>query len=68
LKRQSSDPHLGRNYAIFSLYFEQGFTAEAIARHPHIGLSTKGVESSLLRVKQVLKARLGRPFPKTMAG
>lgn len=69
LQRQSSDPHSGRNFAIFSLYFEQGFTAEAIARNPHIGLSTKGVESALLRVKRVLKASLGKPFcSKSTAG
>jgi len=67
LKRQLSDSHFVRNYAIFRLYFEDGFTAKAISRLPGIDLSEKGVESALLRLKSLLKAALGRQLPRPKA-
>jgi RNA polymerase sigma-70 factor (ECF subfamily) len=41
-----------------------GLTADAIAGLPSIGLSTKGVESSLLRLTWLLRDEIGRDRPK----
>ena len=49
---------LKRDLAIFYLYFRQGFTAQAISRVPNIGLTVKGVESTLFRLTRLLKAKL----------
>ena len=55
LKTQSSDPHFSRNWTIFWLYFEKGYTAKAISRLPGIDLTEKGVESALLRLTRFVK-------------
>ena len=44
-----------RDETIFWLYYQQGFTAEAIAALPSIGLSSKGVESAIFRITQVVR-------------
>jgi RNA polymerase sigma-70 factor, ECF subfamily len=66
LKAEATEPESIRNLAIFRLYYEEGYTAEAIARLSGIGLSTKGVESALLRLTKSLKARLGPNCQLTM--
>jgi RNA polymerase sigma-70 factor, ECF subfamily len=47
-----------RDRLIFQLYYRQGFTTKKIACIPAIGLSQKGVESSLHRLTERLKKRV----------
>jgi RNA polymerase sigma-70 factor (ECF subfamily) len=47
-----------RDRRIFWLYYRSGLTASAIASLPTIGLSTKGVESTLLRLTKQIRAQL----------
>jgi RNA polymerase sigma-70 factor (ECF subfamily) len=54
----ASGPELERDRKIFWLYYRAGLTASAIAALPMIGLSTKGVESTLLRLTRQVRARL----------
>jgi RNA polymerase sigma-70 factor (ECF subfamily) len=61
LKTHASEVHFSRNYAIFQLYFEHGLTARDIAGMPNIGLSTKGVESALVRLIRLLKEVIHSP-------
>ncbi len=44
-----------RDESIFWLYYEQGYTAKEIADIPAFGLTIKGVESTLLRLKHVIR-------------
>ena len=44
-----------RDQAIFWLYYEQGFTAREISELPGMGLTVKGVESTLLRLARFIK-------------
>ena len=46
-----------RDQAIFWLYYRQGLTAKQIADLPSIDLSVKGVESTLHRLTQLVRAR-----------
>lgn len=57
-------PQLQRSRRIFWLYYRVGLTANAIAALPYIGLSTKGVESTILRLTQRLREQLDRNQPK----
>ncbi len=43
---------------IFWLYYRHGMTAKEIAAIPAIGLTTKGVESVLVRLRQLIRAEL----------
>ena len=45
---------------IFDLYYRQGLTAQEIATLP-FGLSAKGVESLLMRLKKLIRAELDAP-------
>lgn len=47
-----------RDLTIFWLYYRQGFTAKEIVALPAIGLSLKGVESTLHRMTQFVRSRL----------
>lgn len=58
LREHAEEPHFVRDYAIFWLYYRQGLTARAISQLPGIGLSVKGVESTLLRLTKVVRAKL----------
>jgi RNA polymerase sigma-70 factor (ECF subfamily) len=49
---------LARNRLIFWLYYRTGLSASAIAGMPGMGLSTKGVESAILRMTRELRAVL----------
>jgi RNA polymerase sigma-70 factor (ECF subfamily) len=49
-----------RDKLIFRLYFQQGYTAQEIARIPEIGLSTKSVESCLQRFRIQLRNYLSQ--------
>jgi len=57
-KTQAAGPNFPRDYAIFWLYYVQGYTAKAIARLPNIGLTVKGVESTLLRLTRLVREGL----------
>jgi RNA polymerase sigma-70 factor (ECF subfamily) len=52
-------PTLERDRKIFWLYYRDGLAASAIATIPTIGLSTKGVESTILRITRQIRERLG---------
>lgn len=45
----------GRDRSIFWLYYRQGLTARAIAELPSIGLSQKGVESTIYRLTRMVR-------------
>jgi len=60
LKTQTSEPNFVRDYCIFWLYYQHGFTAKAISSLPSIGLKVKGVESTLLRLTKLVRSRMGR--------
>jgi RNA polymerase sigma-70 factor, ECF subfamily len=55
----SAGPSLERDRKIFWLYYRVGLAASAIAALPTIELSTKGVESTLLRLTRQVRERLG---------
>jgi len=47
-----------RDRLIFRLYYRQGMTANDIAGLPHIGLTTKGVESAIFRLTRLVRQEL----------
>jgi RNA polymerase sigma-70 factor (ECF subfamily) len=49
---------LDRNRLIFWLYYRDGLSASAIGALPSIGLTTKGVESILLRLTRVIRSHM----------
>ena len=60
LEKQAAEPNFARDYAIFWLYYRQGLTAKAISELPSIGLTVKGVESTLLRLTRILREQLAQ--------
>ena len=50
-----------RNRSIFWLYYQQGWSARAIAALPAIDLTPKGVESAIQRLTRQVKDELGEP-------
>jgi len=54
-------PDHERNTRIFWLHYRSGLSARAIADLPGILLTTKGVESTLLRITRELRARMAEP-------
>jgi RNA polymerase sigma-70 factor (ECF subfamily) len=67
LSQIAAGPQLQRSRRIFWLYYRVGLTANAIAALPYIGLSTKGVESTILRLTRLLREELDRNQPKAGA-
>ena len=61
LRRITSGPVAERDRRIFWLYYRVGLTASAIADFPNIGLSIKGVESTVLRLTRQVRHRLVAP-------
>jgi RNA polymerase sigma-70 factor, ECF subfamily len=61
-------PNAGRDRRIFWLYYRAGLQASAIAALPTIGLSTKGVESSLLRLTRLVRKTLARERSERASG
>jgi RNA polymerase sigma-70 factor, ECF subfamily len=59
---------LERDRRIFWLYYRVGLTANAIAALPSIGLSTKGVESTILRLTRLLRQKLAAEPSRPGAG
>jgi RNA polymerase sigma-70 factor, ECF subfamily len=58
LSRLAEGRHLERDRRVFWLYYRVGLTANAIASLPAIGLSVKGVESTILRLTRLLRQEL----------
>ena len=58
LKVVCSGPNSERDRRVFWLYFRTGLAASAIAQLRPIGLTTKGVESILLRLTREIRERL----------
>jgi RNA polymerase sigma-70 factor (ECF subfamily) len=61
LARSIPAEDLPRSQLIFWLYYRSGLSASAIASLPNIGLTTKGVESALLRLTRVVRTALTEP-------
>jgi hypothetical protein len=57
LKSRACEPTFVRDYTIFWLYYREGMTAKAIAGVSSIGLTVKGVESTLLRLTRLVRTR-----------
>jgi RNA polymerase sigma-70 factor (ECF subfamily) len=55
LQNLSSAETYKRDEAIFWLYYEQGYTAKEISMLPAVGLTVKGVESTLLRLTRFVR-------------
>jgi RNA polymerase sigma-70 factor (ECF subfamily) len=55
LQHCSPSQTLARDRAIFWLYYKAGLTAKSISRLPSLGLTTKGVESTLGRLTRLLR-------------
>ena len=51
--------HSRRDYLVFWLYYRHGFTARAISSLSGIELTTKGVESTILRLTRLVRVRMG---------
>lgn len=66
LKGAVCGSHGERDRRIFWLYYRAGLAASEIARLPTIGLTTKGVESTILRLTRIVRNELipaSRPEP-----
>lgn len=59
-----SGPDQERNARVFWLYYRVGLSAAAIATLPEIGISTKGVESLILRITKELRQRMAASQPR----
>lgn len=57
-------PNSERDRKIFWLYYRVGLAASAIAGLPAVGLTTKGVESTLARLTRQVRERLSGPTKK----
>lgn len=60
LETHAAGPNFTRDCAIFWLYYRQGLTAKAISDLPAIGLTVKGVESTLLRLIRLIKEKMNK--------
>ena len=60
LREAESGVNAKRDRGIFWLYYRVGLPASAIAALPAVGLTTKGVESTILRLTRVVRRRLAR--------
>jgi len=58
LRSVASGETAARDRRIFWLYYRAGLPAATIATIPRIGLTTKGVESTLLRLTRDIRSRL----------
>jgi RNA polymerase sigma-70 factor, ECF subfamily len=60
LARVVAAHELAHSRRIFWLYYRCGLSARAIAALPNIGLSTKGVESTILRLNRLVRMAVAR--------
>jgi RNA polymerase sigma-70 factor, ECF subfamily len=58
LRRSVDSPSAPRDRSIFWMHFQLGMSSEAIARISSIGLTQKGVESSIYRTLQLIRKTL----------
>ena len=58
LETCSRGPDQQRDCLIFWLYYQQGMSAKAIAALPTVGLTAKGVESSIFRLTRLVREQL----------
>jgi len=58
LNASLSEGTADRDRTIFWLYYRQGFTTKAIALLPAIGLTIKGVESTIFRLTKLVRRRM----------
>jgi RNA polymerase sigma-70 factor (ECF subfamily) len=63
LRVAETGPNVERDRKIFWLYYRVGLSASAIASLPSTGLTTKGVESTILRLTRHVKLRLVHQGP-----
>jgi len=63
LKSLMPEPVTERDYNIFWMYFQQGFTASEIGAISAYRLTVKGVEASIHRTKELLKKIFQDPEP-----
>jgi RNA polymerase sigma factor (sigma-70 family) len=61
LKRKLTGPNASRDRKVFWLYHRHELTAKAIAAIPTFGLTEKGVESAILRLRILVKQELMEP-------
>ncbi len=61
LQRAADSPSAPRDRSIFWMHFQLGMSSEAIARIASIGLTPKGVESSIFRTLQFIRKNLRYP-------
>lgn len=67
LRSRASEPCHERDRTIFWLYYRQGLTARQIASIPAVGLSAKGVESTILRLTRLVRENLAQPCDRVRA-
>jgi RNA polymerase sigma-70 factor (ECF subfamily) len=58
LARCAFGPDQARDRLIFWLHYQQGMSAKAIASLPTVRLTSKGVESAIFRLTQVVREHL----------
>lgn len=58
LKNYGEGPHQQRDRTVFWLHYRQGMTAKEIAALPGTGLTVKGVESALSRLKSFIREKM----------
>jgi DNA-directed RNA polymerase specialized sigma24 family protein len=58
LAKLKNEPNYERDRGMFWLYYAYGFTAKEISELPGIGLTIKGVESTLFRLVKFVRACL----------
>jgi len=64
LRAMAPKETMDRDRTIFWLYYRHGMTAKEITGLPYIGLSLKGVESTLHRLIQLVRTRLAEARPR----
>ena len=64
----SAGPDQERDRLIFWLYYQQGMSAKAIAVLPTVGLTSKGVESAILRLTRLVRQQLVEVRSETSRG
>ena len=61
LQSYGEGPIQERDRTVFWLYYRQGLTAKEIAALPSTGLTVKGVESAILRLKSLVREKVMEP-------
>jgi RNA polymerase sigma-70 factor (ECF subfamily) len=67
LKNMDLGPTAERDRRIFGLYYRAGMSARAIADLPGMGLTIKGVESTIFRVARLLREELSGSGPEGLS-